>query len=70
MIDTFRQSFHIDAAMRCNRLIYWLGRLPLVGDHFQAEGLDVTVTKVDHRRVVEVRVAVLEPSAPVEHTPA
>ena len=31
MIDTFRQSFHIDAAMRCNRLIYWLGRLPLVG---------------------------------------
>jgi len=35
-----------------------LGRLPLVGDHFQAEGLDVTVTMVDHRRVLEVRVAV------------
>ena len=28
------------------------------GDHFQAEGLDVTMTMVDHRRVLEVRVAV------------
>ena len=35
-----------------------LARLPQAGDRFQAEGLDVTVTRVDHRRVLEVRVAV------------
>ena len=40
-------------------MIDQLGRLPLVGDHFQAEGLDVTVTMVDHRRVLEIRVEVL-----------
>ena len=30
-----------------------------MGDHFQSQGLDVTVTRVDHRRVLEVRVRVL-----------
>ena len=40
-------------------MIDQLGRLPLVGDHFQAEGLDVTVTMVDHRRVLEIQVRVL-----------
>lgn len=30
MIDTLRQVFHIRAAMSCNRLIYWLRRLPLL----------------------------------------
>ena len=35
-----------------------VGRVPEVGDHFQAEGLDVTVTKVEHRRVLEIRVEV------------
>ena len=29
------------------------------GDHFVSDGLDVTVTKVDHRRVLEIRVNVL-----------
>ena len=37
-----------------------VGRVPEVGDHFQAEGLDVTVTKVEHRRVLEIQVRVLE----------
>ena len=36
-----------------------VGRVPEVGDHFVCEGLDVTVTKVDHRRVLEIRVVVL-----------
>ena len=31
------------------------------GDRFVYENLDVTVTKVDHRRVQEIRVAVIEP---------
>ncbi len=38
-----------------------VGRVPEAGDHFAAEGLDVTVTRVEHRRVMEVRVQVLEP---------
>ena len=36
-----------------------IGRVPEEGDRFQAEGLDVTVTRVDHRRVMEIRVEVL-----------
>ena len=46
-----------DASTVSGWVIDQLGRLPLAGDHFQAEGLDVTVTRVDHRRVLEVRVA-------------
>ena len=38
-----------------------IGRIPEEGDHFVADGLDVTVTKVDHRRVLEIRVTVLQP---------
>lgn len=33
-----------------------IGRVPEEGDRFTAEGLDITVTRVDHRRVMEVRV--------------
>ena len=36
-----------------------IGRIPEEGDHFTSDGLDVTVTKVDHRRVLEIRVEVL-----------
>lgn len=36
-----------------------VGRVPEEGDHFVYENLDVTVTKVDHRRVLEIRVLVL-----------
>ena len=36
-----------------------IGRVPEVGDRFQSDGLDVTVTKVDHRRVLEIKVVVL-----------
>ena len=36
-----------------------IGRIPAEGDRFQSDGLDVTVTKVDHRRVLEIRVVVL-----------
>ena len=36
-----------------------IGRVPEEGDRFTAEGLDITVTRVDHRRVMEVRVVEL-----------
>ena len=38
-------------------LVEQLRRLPQSGDHFEWNGLDVTVTQVDHRRVLEIRVA-------------
>ena len=43
-----------------------VGRVPEIGDHFQAEGLDVTVTKVEHRLVMEIQVRVLEVEADEE----
>ena len=42
-----------------------IGRIPEEGDRFTADGLDVTVTQVDHRRVMEIKVVVL-PEAPGE----
>ncbi len=36
-----------------------LGRVPEEGDHFTYETLEVDVTRVDNRRVLEIRVAVL-----------
>ncbi len=36
-----------------------LGTVPAEGDHFVYENLDVTVTKVDNRRVVEIRTFLL-----------
>lgn len=38
-----------------------IGRVPEPGDRFTAEGLDVTITKVEHRRVMEIQVVVLNP---------
>ena len=58
LYDLFSIKGDCDASTVSGWVIDQLGRLPLVGDHFQAEGLDVTVTMVDHRRVLEVRVAV------------
>ena len=43
-----------------------IGRVPEAGDTFQSEGLDVTVTRVDHRRVLEIRVVVLPKEAASE----
>ena len=38
-----------------------IGRVPDVGDRFRADGLDVCVTRVEHRRVMEIRVRPLPP---------
>ena len=56
--------FSIKGERDCTTVSGWVmeqvGRVPEVGDHFQAEGLDVTVTQVEHRRVLEIQVRVLE----------
>ena len=38
-----------------------IGRVPDVGDRFRADGLEVCVTRVEHRRVMEIRVRPLPP---------
>ena len=55
--------FSIKGSCDANTVSGWvmeqIGRIPAEGDRFQADGLDVTVTKVDHRRVMEIKVVVL-----------
>ena len=60
MYDLFQVKGECDAATVSGWVMEQVGRVPEVGDHFQAEGLDVTVTKVEHRRVLEIRVRVME----------
>ena len=60
MYDLFQVKGVCDAATVSGWVMEQVGRVPEVGDHFQAEGLDVTVTQVEHRRVLEIRVRVLE----------
>ena len=55
--------FSIKGERDCTTVSGWvmeeIGRVPEEGDHFVCENLDVTVTRVDHRRVLEIRVVVL-----------
>ena len=61
--------FALKGSCEANTVSGWvmeqIGRVPEEGDRFQSDGLDVTVTKVDHRRVLEIKVVVL-PEAPGE----
>ena len=62
MYDLFQLRGECDAATVSGWVLEQAGRVPEPGDHFQAEGLDVTVTKVEHRRVLEIRIHVLDKS--------
>jgi len=59
MYDLFQIKGSSDAATVSGWVIENVERLPVVGDHFVAENLDVTVTKVEHRRVLEIQVVAL-----------
>ena len=59
LYDLFSLTGECDAATVSGWVMEQLGHVPNPGDRFTAEGLDVTVTKVDHRRVLEIRVVVL-----------
>ena len=59
LYDLFSIRGTCDASTVSGWVIEQLGRLPKTGDHFQAEGLDVTVTRADRRRVLEIRVSTL-----------
>lgn len=60
MYDLFQVKGTCDAATVSGWVLEQVGRVPEAGDTFQAEGLDVTVTRVEHRRVLEIRVRVLK----------
>ena len=60
MYDLFQVRGTCDAATVSGWVLEQVGRVPEPGDHFVAEGLDVTVTKVEHRRVLEIQVRVLD----------
>ena len=57
LFDLFSIKDDSDASTVSGWVIEQLGRLPQAGDHFTSEGLEVTVTRVDHRRVLEIRAA-------------
>ena len=54
-----KPSEEYDASTVSGWVMEEIGRVPEEGDHFVYENLDVTVTRVDHRRVLEIRVVVL-----------
>jgi CBS domain containing-hemolysin-like protein len=60
MYDLFQVKGTCGAATVSGWVLEQVGKVPEMGDHFRAEGLDVTVTKVEHRRVLEIQVRVLE----------
>ena len=60
MYDLFQVRGNCDAATVSGWVMEQVGRVPEEGDHFQSEGLDVTVIKVEHRRVLEIQVHELE----------
>ena len=59
MYDLFEVTGECDAATVSGWVLEQLGKVPEAGDHFVWENLDVTVTKAEHHRVLEIRVVIL-----------
>ena len=59
MYDLFAVKGECDASTISGWVMEQIGRVPEQGDRFQAEGLDVIVTRVEQRRVLEIKVSVL-----------
>jgi putative hemolysin len=59
LFDLFSVRCVTDVVTVSGWIVEQLGHVPEVGDHFQADGLDVTVTKVEHRRAMEILVYLL-----------
>lgn len=67
LYDLFALTGECEANTVSGWVMEQIGRVPEEGDNFVSDGLDVTVTRVDHRRVLEIRVVVLpEEEAPEE----
>ena len=60
LFDRFSiRAVDIDSASISGWVMDQMGRLPVEGDQFVYENLDVTVTKLEHHRILEIRVAVI-----------
>ena len=68
LFDLFKIKGECDSNTISGWVMEQIGRVPEEGDRFVSDGLDVTVTKVDHRRVLEIRVVVLDQSPDEEKT--
>ena len=58
LYDLFSIKGESDSTTVSGWVMEEIGRVPEEGDQFTYEDLDVTVTKVDHRRVLEIQVVV------------
>ena len=56
MYDLFEIKGECEASTVSGWVLEQIDRIPKQGDHFIAEGLEVTVTAVDNRRVMEINV--------------
>ncbi len=64
LFDRFSiRAADIDSASISGWVLEQLGRLPVEGDHFVYDTLDVTVTHLDHHRILEIRVSLIPESA-------
>lgn len=65
-LDEFCDQFEIETESEMVSLSGWVmeqvGQVPVAGDRFLYENLEITVTRVDNHRVMEVRVRVTEPA--------
>ncbi len=66
LYDLFSLKGECDSATVSGWVLEQIGRIPAPGDTFDYENLHVTVTKVEHRRILEIRVEVTEEAAEEE----
>lgn len=63
-LDDMFELFSVKGSSNATTVSGWvmeeIGRIPSVGDRFQDLGLEIEVTNVENRRVIEIRVEVLE----------
>jgi len=64
LYDLFRLKGECEANTVSGWVMEQIGRVPEQGDSFETDGLSVTVTRVEHRRVLEIRVVVLPETSP------
>ena len=62
LYDLFQIKGECEASTVSGWVLEQIDRIPKQGDHFVAEGLDVTVIAVDNRRVNEIRVKAVPPA--------
>lgn len=60
MFELFNLKNELDITTVSGWVTYELGKIPNVGDSFTYENLHITVSKTDHRRVLEILIEVYE----------